>query len=109
VDDGRPVGIVGFRRALDVPRRDWPATDVDEIMVDASEAAIAPDTPLSDALTRLTETDLRRLLVLREGALEGLLSMTDVSRVLELQSRIAAPAPESVLPTALDREHALSR
>jgi Zn-dependent protease len=109
VDDGRPVGIVSFRRALDVPRRDWPATDVDELMVDASEAAIAPDTPLSDALTRLTETDLRRLLVLREGALEGLLSMTDVSRVLELQSRIAAPAPESVLPTALDRGHALSR
>ena len=102
LDAGRPVGIVGFRRALEVPREDWPTTDVDEIMVDAAEASIAPETPLTDAFTRLGDSDLRRLLVLADGALAGLLSTTDVSRLLAVQLKLAAPT-QAVAGRAVNR------
>ncbi len=92
LDGGRPVGIVSFRRALDMPPEDWRTTTVREIMVDAREASVDPETLLSEALPRLAYGDLRRLLVMRDGRLVGLLSMTDVSRLLEVQEKLASAA-----------------
>jgi Zn-dependent protease/CBS domain-containing protein len=92
LDLGRAAGIVSFRNALELPRAAWPATAVRQIMVDAREACVDPDLPLSEALPRLAEGRLRRLLVCRDGFVEGLLSWTDVSRVLEVTSALEAPA-----------------
>jgi CBS domain-containing protein len=84
--DGRPVGIVSYRRALDVPPDAWAATRVRDVMVGADEVCVDPGTPLADVLPRLASGDMRRLLVCRDGRLEGLLSPTDVMRVLEMRS-----------------------
>jgi Zn-dependent protease/CBS domain-containing protein len=92
LERGRPVGIVSFRRALEIPGEAWPRIPVSEIMVPAAEACIEPDAPLSEALPRLAAGDVRRLLVCRDGQLVGLLSLTDVSRLLELGSRLTEPA-----------------
>jgi Zn-dependent protease/CBS domain-containing protein len=88
---GRPVGIVSFRDALTLPRIAWPTTFVREIMVSAEEASVDPESPLSEVLPLLAEGNLRRLLVTRDGRLVGLLSWTDVSRVLEVRSALASP------------------
>jgi Zn-dependent protease len=91
---GCPIGIVSFRDAVALPRVAWQTTTVREIMVSAPEASVDPHTALSDVLPRLAESDMRRLLVCRDSRLEGLLSWTDVSRVLEVRSELAPPVAD---------------
>jgi Zn-dependent protease len=86
VDAGRPVGLVSFRNALALRRDDWPLTPVRKLMAAGPEVWIDEGTPLAEAFGRLAEGDLGRLLVHRNGQLVGLISLTDVSRVLELRS-----------------------
>ena len=93
LDDGKAVGLVSFRDALKVPPERWPGLQVAAIMTPAREVTIAADTPLADALPHLT-SGLRRLLV----AGGGLLSATDVLRVVEVRSRVAMPEPRRAAP-----------
>ena len=92
LDGDRVAGIVSFRQALELPSSAWPTVPVREIMVPADEACIDADMPLSDALPRLTMAPLQRLLICRHGQLVGLLSLTDVARLVEAQSRSAGSA-----------------
>jgi Zn-dependent protease/CBS domain-containing protein len=93
LENGRPAGIVSFRQALEVPRPLWPAVPVREIMLPAAETCIGPETPLSELLPRLSAEEVHRLLVCRDGQLVGLLSLTDVARLMEARSRAAWPRP----------------
>jgi Zn-dependent protease/CBS domain-containing protein len=96
VDDGvRPAGIVSFRQALELPRAAWSTVPVREIMAPALENCVEPDTPLSEVLPSLATGELRRLLVCRGGRLAGLLSFTDVARLMEVRTRAAWPAAET--------------
>jgi CBS domain-containing protein len=92
LDDGRVAGIVSFRQALAVPRSDWSTIPIRELMIPADEACIDADTPLADALAALTTAPLQRLLVCRHGRPAGLLSLTNVARLIEARSRSAWPA-----------------
>jgi signal-transduction protein with cAMP-binding, CBS, and nucleotidyltransferase domain len=69
-------------------------------MATGPDISIAADAPLAEALPRLTTGDVRRLLVVHDGRLAGLLSETDVLRVLEVRSRLAAPARRGAVPAA---------
>jgi CBS domain-containing protein len=91
VDDGRVAGLVSFRQALAVPRELWSTVAVREIMLPAEAVCLDPGTPLSDALARLTTSPLRRLLVCRGGELAGLLSLTDVGRLVEARGGASPP------------------
>jgi len=92
LDHGRAAGLVSFRQALDVPRPLWSTVPVRDVMVPAREACIDPDTPLSEALPRLATGPLQRLLVCWGGQVAGLLSLTDVARLLEAGQRTTWPA-----------------
>jgi len=91
LDGGEAVGLVSFRDALEVSPERWPGLQVAAIMTPAREVTIAPDTPLADALPHVT-SGLRRLLV----AGGGLLSATDVLRVVEVRARVAGEEPRRV-------------
>jgi Zn-dependent protease/CBS domain-containing protein len=109
LDDGRVAGLVGFRDVLALPREAWPVTRVRDLATPAAEACIDSDTPLQEAMARLAASDRHRLLVCRDGRLEGLLSLTDVARVVEARSAgahwppPAAPAGERVPEPAVRR------
>jgi CBS domain-containing protein len=45
---------------------------------------VAPDDQVVDALDQLGESDVQRALVLEDGRLVGLLSITDLARGLQL-------------------------
>jgi Zn-dependent protease/CBS domain-containing protein len=80
------VGLLSYRDvALVRPdRRD--RTQVGELAVPAAEALVlTPGDELGDAALELAQTRLGRALVLDETRLVGLLSMTDVSRLLEVR------------------------
>lgn len=93
MEDTRPVGIVSFRQALAVAPERRSATPVERIMLPASRARVDVDRRLSDALPDITGSELRRLLVFDDDRFVGLLSLTDVARVLE--ARGAAPVAEA--------------
>jgi Zn-dependent protease len=94
--DGAAVGLVSFRDALGVPRDRWHAVRVgdrmhplgDVLVVDAGQ-------DLESVVPLLGENELHRALVRVGGRPRGLLSITDVSRVLEVlaaMQRASAPA-----------------
>jgi CBS domain-containing protein len=94
LEDGDAVGLVSFRQALRLPRESWAGTPVARIMTAAAEVGLPAEAPLSQALSRLTGSGPRRALVYRDGQLAGLLSLTDVARVLE--ARAGADAARQV-------------
>ena len=85
VDDGRAVGLLPFRSVAEVPRGDWDGRSVRDAMLPLDDVpALAEDDDLVDALAKLGSSDVRRALVLDGGQLAGLLSITDLSRALEV-------------------------
>jgi Zn-dependent protease len=85
VDDGRAVGLLPFRSVAEVPRGEWDGRSVRDAMLSLDDVpALAEDDDLVDALAKLGSSDVRRGLVLDDGSLAGLLSITDLSRALEV-------------------------
>lgn len=97
LEDGRPVGLVTFRDAAAADRAAWDTATVGErrhrlrdvLVLDPGQAleAVWPDL-LGHPLRRALVTDA-------DGRLAGLLSSTDVMRILELGERPGAPAPHA--------------
>ena len=85
--DGR-VGLLFFRDVERVPPDQWERATIGSVTAWEGEA-LAPDDDLGDALVRLSRLPTGRALVLEQGALAGLLSMTDVSRLIELRRMLA--------------------
>jgi Zn-dependent protease/CBS domain-containing protein len=80
------VGLLSYRDVARVRPERREHTRVAELAVPASEGLVlAPDEELADAAMALAETRPERALVLENGRLAGLLSMTDVARLLEVR------------------------
>lgn len=95
LEDGRPTGLVTFRDAAAVPRPSWPT----EVVADHRHRlrdilVLSPDQALEDAWPELLSDQVRRALVTdADGRLTGLLSSTDIMRILELGDRdVSAPS-----------------
>jgi Zn-dependent protease len=87
MDGGRPVGLLPFRCVAEIPRQEWDGRRVRDCMIPLDRVQLLePDAQLVDAVQALMATEVRRALVLEDGRLVGLLSITDVSRVLEVGS-----------------------
>ena len=90
-DAGGVAGVLPFRKVAAVPRERWAEVKVADTMIPVDEALVLrADQELADAALELSESELRRALVLDGTRLAGLLSITDVSRLLELK-RMQAP------------------
>jgi len=88
LDGDRVLGLVAFRRIVQVPRGEWDTRRVRECVIGLDELTVlAEDDRAIDALAALSENVVHRALVLDGGRLVGLLSITDLARALE----IAAP------------------
>ena len=88
VEDGRPVGLLPFRCVAQVPRAEWDARRVRDCMLPLDEVPVLePDELAIDALAELSQDDVGRGLVVRDGLLVGLLSITDLMRALEAPPR----------------------
>ena len=79
-EDGRPLGVLTDRDvalALAAHEHDLARTPVGELM-SKDPATIGPDATLEEAMGKLGGEGLRRLLVVDDGRLVGLLSWTDL-------------------------------
>jgi Zn-dependent protease/CBS domain-containing protein len=86
LEHGRPVGLLAFRSVAPVPRNEWDARRVRELMVPREGVPLlGEDEPAADALAELSASDVNRGLVVENDHLAGLLSVTDLLRALELR------------------------
>jgi len=83
LDDGRVVGLLPFARVAATPRAGWGSHDVADCMIPLRDAPVVQvGMPLLEALEEMQHRSGDRALVLSSGELAGLLSITDVGRVM---------------------------
>lgn len=94
VEQGHAVGLLPFRRVAEVPRPEWDEKRVRDCMLALDDVPVlTPDEEALDALAELSQDDVHRGLVVEDGRLVGLLSITDLMRTLEAPPRRPRPAP----------------
>jgi predicted transcriptional regulator len=95
LDQDRPVGLLAFASVAAVPRSDWDARRVRDTMVPLDQVPQLTEDELAvDALEELSAPTGNRGLVVDDGHLAGLLSITDIARALEV-GRSPAQSPSS--------------
>jgi CBS domain-containing protein len=86
----RPVGLLPFASVAAVPRSEWDTRRVRDTMLPLEEVPLlTEDERAVDALAELSAPTANRGLVVDDGHLAGLLSITDLARALEVGRRPA--------------------
>ena len=95
IEDGHPIGLVTLNQVKQVPRDQWSQRHVQEIMTPTEKGiTVASGEDLTKVLEKMQETHSRRLLVISNGHLEGILSATDVANWLQRQQEFGEAMPE---------------
>jgi Zn-dependent protease/CBS domain-containing protein len=90
LDGGRPVGLLAFASVAAVPRSEWNTRRVRDTMIPLDQVPLLTDDEKAvDALAELSAPRANRGLVVDNGHLAGLLSITDLARALEVGRRPA--------------------
>jgi Zn-dependent protease/CBS domain-containing protein len=90
VDRGRPVGLLPFASVAAVPRSAWDTRRVRDTMIPLDQVPqLTEDERAVEALAELSAPRANRGLVLDDGHLSGLLSITDLAQALEVGRRPA--------------------
>jgi Zn-dependent protease/predicted transcriptional regulator len=85
VDDGEPVGLLPFAAVAEVPRARWDETRVADCMLALEEVpVVSPDARGAEVMPEIAGSRVRRALVVSNGRLEGILSITDLLRAIEV-------------------------
>lgn len=84
-EGGRPLGLVLFSRIAEVPRAAWEQRTVRDAMVPLERVPVLrEDEDAARALAEIQQSSVNRGLVLDDGRLVGILSISDIMDVLEL-------------------------
>ncbi len=84
VEGGRLVGIVSITDAKHLAHDAWPTTPVGEVMTRIPLKTLAPEADLNAALELMVANGVHQLPIVRDGALVGILSRSDVMRYMQL-------------------------
>ncbi|MCE5328037.1 MAG: site-2 protease family protein [Planctomycetaceae bacterium] len=95
VEDGHLSGCVTTQKVREVPREQWPMKTVGEIMQPCSdENTIPPEEDAMHALTRMTQAQASRLMVVDHGALVGIITLRDLLKFLS--TKMALESDEEI-------------
>jgi Zn-dependent protease/CBS domain-containing protein len=87
------VGLLALRDLMKQPPDSRDCTSVQAIMTPLDERfVVTPDDPLTEATAKLAENGMGRLLVMLEGRLVGLLTLSGILRRVKVRSHLAASA-----------------
>ncbi len=82
--DGRALGVVNLAQLRGLPPGEFPLRTVGEIMLAAQPALeVTPDESMGHVLDKLQASSVGRLLVVRNGRLEGIITPADVAAWLK--------------------------
>jgi Zn-dependent protease/predicted transcriptional regulator len=95
LEGDRPVGLLAFASVAAVPRSDWDSRGVRDTMFPLDDVPLLTEDEMAvDALQELSAPTGNRGLVVDDGHLAGLLSITDIARALEVGRKAAqSPSP----------------
>lgn len=108
---GRLLGAVSLRDAKEVPRERWADTRVADILQRCTRAnTIDPRAPALEAMTRMNESGLSRLLVAEGDRLAGIIALKDLLRFLGMRLELegaggGAPAPRAPQGPGVEARH----
>jgi Zn-dependent protease/CBS domain-containing protein len=93
VDEERPIGLLAFRSVAAVQRSEWDSRRVRDTMIPLDRVPmLTEDETAVDALAALSSSSSNRGLIVENEHLAGLLSITDLTRALEVRPRPPRPA-----------------
>ena len=87
IKDGLPIGVLSekdFVRKLAAVNKNASETPISEIMSYIFRW-VEPTTPIEDAIQKMLNNNIRRLLVLEDGKLVGVITQTDLAAYLRDQ------------------------
>jgi CBS domain-containing protein len=91
LERGRFVGMVDVRSIRSVPPADWPTTKIDAYLSDPSTYRVLdPDTDATDALKLFMTENCSRAPIVKNGVLYGILTRSDLFKLVSLKQEIAA-------------------
>jgi CBS domain-containing protein len=95
LDDDHLAGLVTLSDAEGVPAVEREAYTVADVMT-TDLVTVTPDAPVTDALEKMSEHGVGRLVVMEDGELVGLISRSDVMRALDVVKTAGADVSERV-------------
>jgi CBS domain-containing protein len=91
VELNRFIGMIDVRSIKGVPSNEWPTTKIGAFLCDpAKYCVLDPDTAATEGLRRLLANNCAIAPVVRRDALLGVLTRSDVFKIIELKRDIAA-------------------
>ncbi len=90
VEGGEMIGIFTFSDLANVPKANWRTTKVGDVM-SKNLIVCSPGEEAMNALTNMYKNGIGRLPVVEDGKLVGIISKTDVFRMIEIM-RLTKPA-----------------
>jgi Zn-dependent protease len=95
IESGRPIGMVTLNQVKQVPRDQWESQAVKDIMTPTGQGiTVQPDEDMSNVLEKMQATQSRRLLVVDDGNLKGILSVTDLANWLQRKREFGEDMPQ---------------
>lgn len=92
----RTVGVLSRRAVNEISPDDWGHRTVREAMTPLDDQlTVAADTPMNAILTKLEDEEARRVLVVRDGDVVGIITPTDVATWLQRWRTLRAAADET--------------
>lgn len=80
------LGCIAIQRVKEIPREQWRHRMVSEFMQSCStDNTISPDEDAMEALAKMSRTQLSRLMVVRDGRLEGIITLKDMLGFLSMK------------------------
>ncbi|MBW4558834.1 MAG: site-2 protease family protein [Trichormus sp. ATA11-4-KO1] len=84
--DNHPVGIITLNQVKDIPREEWTYRTVKDTMSAANNGVTArPEEQMSNVLQKMQDSEIRRVLVIQNGLLRGIITAHDVANWLQRQ------------------------
>jgi Zn-dependent protease len=101
---GHLAGCVSTRNLRELDRSQWPAKTVGDVACDCGDInTIDPQADAMEALRKMSRNQVSRLVVTRQGNLEGVLSLKDLLDYLALKTELESQDAAQV--EALRRQH----
>ena len=81
------LGFVSTHLIQEIERENWEQTKLDDIFVaTSSENTVSPDLSMETVFTRMTRDNQRKLLVAENGALVGIIALSDLSTYIAIRN-----------------------
>jgi CBS domain-containing protein len=87
--NGQAEGLITPNEIKAIQRARWPYTTIGDVTRPLNQLqAVAPNTPVSEALEVMAREDLNQLAVIREGKLAGVISRANVLQLLRTRAEL---------------------